>query len=335
MSYAPTTRGSYDLDAIKAGLPDYLDRIGARIFERIEDRITAACPVHGGTKANFHATRQADGTWIWICRSGCGGAGGSVIDLHADLHGLARGRREAIAGAAEVLGIAPEGKAPLTHPPRRRLPQAQPRPAARPEAKNPPPENWDDIHRTCRIRVYESPEIQTQLAEEFNVSPETIRQLTFTSDALGWSAKHQRPLYLYEGGTKLRRLPTDRVRFRWLIGRAEKPWRSHLLQRPEITRVFLTEGESDAITLLDSGLENLFPEDGETGTAIIAIPGTSFLEEWASLFAGRDLVLCTDNDPAGRKALNRIGRLCRPYVRSLGTYAFQSATTPAPSPVYS
>lgn len=102
---------SFDLDEIKRQLPSYLEKTGTRIFKRTDDLLTASCPIHKGTKPNFHAKRLPDGTWLWNCRSGCAGTGGSVIDLHADLCGLARGSRDAIAGVAEVLGIVSVGEA--------------------------------------------------------------------------------------------------------------------------------------------------------------------------------------------------------------------------------
>ena len=85
---------------------------------------------------------------------------------------------------------------------------------------------------------------------------------------------------------------------------------------PEITRVFLAEGESDAIALLNAGLECLSPKEGEIGTAIVASPGTSFKAEWAPLFTGKDLIICPDNDTAGDKAATKIADLCRPYTNS-------------------
>lgn len=99
---------SYDLDALKALLPEYLHRVGAHIFRKTEDKLTAACPIHGGSKPNFHAVRKADGAWLWICRSGCGGAGGALPDLHASLNSLPHGSGQAITGAAEVVGLTPD-----------------------------------------------------------------------------------------------------------------------------------------------------------------------------------------------------------------------------------
>ncbi len=112
---------SYDLDAIKAGLPEYLRHIGARIFKENESQIIAACPIHGGEKGNFHAKLHHPGGWVYICRSGCGGDGGTTLDLHAALNGLSPRSRENIKGVAEVLRI-PEREnlfSPMTREQRR------------------------------------------------------------------------------------------------------------------------------------------------------------------------------------------------------------------------
>jgi hypothetical protein len=105
---------SFDLTAIKARLPEYLESIGACIFTCTAGRLTAACPLHGGKKPNFHAKRTNSGEWVWICRSGCGGRGGTVIDMHAALHGLPTRSQDAIIGTAEVLRLDPNSVAPRT-----------------------------------------------------------------------------------------------------------------------------------------------------------------------------------------------------------------------------
>ncbi|MEJ6578437.1 MAG: hypothetical protein QNL68_01430 [Akkermansiaceae bacterium] len=103
---------SYDLAGLKALLPEYLHAIGTEVFLKGESQLTAACPIHGGAKRNFHAKEKPDGTWVWICRSGCGGDGGTVLDLHALLHGLQVKSANCISGAAGVLKILPSDESP-------------------------------------------------------------------------------------------------------------------------------------------------------------------------------------------------------------------------------
>ena len=115
---------SYNLNLIKSKLPEYLERTATVISTRSETRITALCPIHNGTDDNFHADLKSSGVWAWTCRSQCGGVGGSVVDLHADLHGLSRRSHEAIKGAAEVLGIFDDGESLPTMPPDQRKARA-------------------------------------------------------------------------------------------------------------------------------------------------------------------------------------------------------------------
>lgn len=311
---------TYDLDLIKNRLPEYLERIGVTIAQRTDKHLKALCPLHADSEPSFTADLKG-GVWVWKCWP-CD-HGGTVIDLHAELNNLARGSKAAIVGTAAILGLDPADG--LVH---QKAPRIQPAASAPPKEappKNPLPANFDEIHRIARRRVYEFPRIQQAIAKELGVSQTTIASLVFTSDALGWSKKHQRPLYLYETGVKLRNHADTKVRFQWLMGRAEKPWRAHFLERPQVTRVFLTEGESDAIALIDAGLENLHPKEGETGTTIIASPGTSFKAEWASLIAGKDLVLCMDNDNAGNKAAEKIAQLCQPFAKTISRFQWPTA----------
>ncbi len=59
--------------------------------------------------------------------------------------------------------------------------------------------------------------------------------------------------------------------------------------------VYLCEGPIDTLTLIDKGL------------AAVGVPGVSHLkDEWLALFANKRVVLCFDNDIAGRKASEKI-----------------------------
>ncbi|MDA9830715.1 toprim domain-containing protein [Akkermansiaceae bacterium] len=101
----------YDLNLLKSRLPDYLRAIGCDLKFKNDDSFTTACPIHGGEKQNFHGDRKADGVWLWHCFSGCGGTGGTVIDLHARLNGIDAKTSDCIKGAAEIAGISPAEEA--------------------------------------------------------------------------------------------------------------------------------------------------------------------------------------------------------------------------------
>jgi twinkle protein len=145
-----------------------------------------------------------------------------------------------------------------------------------------------------------------RLAKARGWKPETIRDLTI-GPHLGW---HEGKLaFIYESGVKLRwRQHGERV-VRWAFG---KPWlwRGSLIDTA--ATIYLCEGETDAISLIDAGLES----DGRT--VAVALPSaTTFNERWADLFLGKDVILAFDADKAGQEATHRVSRLLRQHVASL------------------
>ena len=144
------------------------------------------------------------------------------------------------------------------------------------------------------------------LAKHRGWKAETIRSLTF-EPSLGW---HDGKLaFIYETGVKLRwRQQGERI-VRWAFG---KPWlwRGSLIDTAAI--IYLCEGETDAISLIDAGLES----DGQT--LAVALPSSStFNERWATLFAGKAVILAFDADRAGEEATRRVSHFLRPHVANL------------------
>jgi DNA primase len=73
--------------------------------------------------------------------------------------------------------------------------------------------------------------------------------------------------------------------------------------------VYITEGETDALTLLSLGVE----EPGET--LVVGLAGASILPE-PEPFAGRDVVIIEDADLAGAKAGERLIERIGPHAAS-------------------
>ena len=124
--------------------------------------------------------------------------------------------------------------------------------------------------------------------------PETIQALA-AEKSLGWGGDCLD--FIYETGIKVRKWPGKELY--WWAG---KPyvWRSRVMKNA--SAVYLTEGETDAITLLDAGLET------DPEVAVVAAPSAStFEKQWAELFRGKDVVLCYDADQAGEKGISRVG----------------------------
>jgi len=140
-----------------------------------------------------------------------------------------------------------------------------------------------------------------RIARSRNWRTETIIELTY-EPSLGW---HDGKLaFLYESGCKLRWRENGERVIRWAFG---KPWLwrgGYLWCR---SNILIAEGETDAITLIDSGVE----DDRET--LVVALPSAStFNEEWAILFRGKHVALCFDGDDAGERAVARVSQLLQP-----------------------
>jgi len=129
--------------------------------------------------------------------------------------------------------------------------------------------------------------------------PETVRSLSLDTH-LGL---HESKLaFVYEHGLKLRwQDAAGERRIAWAFGSNGELWRMDRLAVAEVRTVYVCEGETDGISLLDCGIET----DGTV--AVVAIPGAScWRQEWNALFAGRDVLVATDADEAGEKAAARI-----------------------------
>jgi hypothetical protein len=156
------------------------------------------------------------------------------------------------------------------------------------------------------VMLRDTPNLCERVARARGWKPETIRNLSL-EPSVGW---HDGKLaFIYETGVKLRwRQQGERI-VRWAFG---KPWLWRGSYIDIATTIYLCEGETDAISLIDAGLES----DGRT--IAVAIPSaTTFNERWAILFAGREVVLAFDADGPGQQASLLVSRLVRPHVASL------------------
>lgn len=145
-----------------------------------------------------------------------------------------------------------------------------------------------------------------RIARARSWKPETILQLAQEAH-LGWH--NDRLAFIYDSGVKLRwREKGERI-IRWAFG---KPWLWRGAWIKQSQTIYLCEGETDAITLIDAEIEN------EKGTVAVALPSAStFDQTWSGLFQGKDVILAFDNDKAGTEATARVSQLLRPTVRSL------------------
>jgi 5S rRNA maturation endonuclease (ribonuclease M5) len=161
-------------------------------------------------------------------------------------------------------------------------------------------------------RMRDDAALRQRCATKRRWNPETLRQLALEG-YLGWH--HGKIAFIYDTGVKLRWRENGQRVIRWACG---KPWiwRGAYLNFAET--VYLCEGETDAISLIDGGIEK------EPKTVTVAIPSaTTFNQEWAQLFAGKDVILAFDADEPGRKATTVISRFLRTFVHSLSQVAWE------------
>ncbi|MFZ4776927.1 MAG: toprim domain-containing protein, partial [Terrimicrobiaceae bacterium] len=133
--------------------------------------------------------------------------------------------------------------------------------------------------------------------------PETILQLA-EEGVLGWDGG--KLVFIYQRGLSARPWPGGKefIRKFW---KPEGPWRYARLAVAHT--VTLTEGETDAISLIDAGYEE------EPGVVVIACPGAnSFKPKWAPLFAGKRVNIAFDNDKAGERGTDEVAMKLEPYA---------------------
>lgn len=172
----------------------------------------------------------------------------------------------------------------------------------------PTPMGKTDCHKALELAatLRDNPELCERIARARNWRPETIAALA-CEPSLGWD--NGKVAFLYESGVKVRwREDGERV-IRWAFG---EPWlwRGGFLWCR--STIYLCEGETDCISLIDAGVE----DDGTT--LAVALPSAStFIEGWAELLRGKDVVLVFDADKAGQDATERVSRFLLGPTKSL------------------
>ena len=249
------------------------------------------------------------GQSLRICLSGAkagvfrdfasGEGGDNLVELYRQRHGVEF--VEALRACAAWLG---EPLAAST--------SSNPRPlqkqAEKPASYQPTDEERQRWMKACDT-LASDPERCEQVAKTRHWKTETVRDLA-VEGSLG--IEDNKLVFLYDTGAKIRfRQQGEKVIY-WLFG---KPfiWRGAYLSIPSRTKIFLCEGETDAIALLDAGAEKNDP-----AKLVVAVPSAStFNEKWARLFTGKDVLLCFNNDAAGNAAVDRVGKFLQGHARTI------------------
>lgn len=292
------------LDSLRGRLPDYLAARGVEL-RRNGTRLVGRCPVHDDRAPSF----AVFGTHHETCGCFPCGFSGDVFEVSKWL-GRSSTFPEAVADVAATLGVyLPQSSAGTVTRPA----TAPPRPAKQPE----PPfvltdSEREKIHaaRLAFSDAFDAGDLDATAAE-LGIPLPALRECAMGKSGLG---VHEGLLsYIYPEGLKVRRAAGSKPRFLWVVGRATMPWRFDWVNSDTRT-VFLTEGESDCMALVASGLE-------ADGTAVcIASPGTSFPREWAPLFRGKRVVLCFDGDSAGRAATATVAAILKGHADEILTW---------------
>jgi hypothetical protein len=291
---------SIDFDAIRARHPlvSHLQAIGIGL-RRQGKCYVGKCPLHNERNgASFIVEGER-----WRCWGKCQ-TFGDVIDFERSYFGL-----PGIAEAARHLNgeELPTRDVPIPRP------SAPPPPAPYVLTKH----DRDRMAHAAHTLAQKPTLIATVLGDRPEFSLPAIHgialegDLGFEPDCVFGRLEGPAILFGYSHGIKARwEAEPDGVRpIRWLCGSAGgQCWRQSLL-RADHHRIYITEGETDAIALLSLGLE-------EGGVLVIALASASTLPE-PEPFKGRDLVIIPDPDEAGMRAAARLRDRCGPFARGI------------------
>lgn len=300
------------IEELRSQLPDYLEGIGIDLRES-GTRLICLCPLHYDTNPSFAVF--GDGHEVCGCY---------VCDFTCDVFGLSQmlGRSksfpQAVVDVAEVLGIhLPDCSGPTCRRSNSgEFSQTEQMPKSL-DKKNrkeslPLTDHQKFLRMASRYAFRDAVRTEPDRLEEF------VNELGIPLDILiqarcggsGIGIYDGLLSYIYPTGLKVRNLPGSRIRFYWEFGTASTPWRFDRVG-PAISKIYLTESESDALTLIACGVEK------DPSSAVVACPGTGFQEAWAELFTGKSVIICFDFDVAGRTAARKVERLLSDHAESV------------------
>lgn len=166
-----------------------------------------------------------------------------------------------------------------------------------------------DIQKQASKRLAGDDWLCSTIASKRGWDPSTIKKLA-EEGVLGWN---QGALaFHYDTGMKLRNWPHREIL--WEFG-SSCVWRRKRIA--EATEVIICEGETDAISLIDKGLED------DPDFAVVALASATMITgDLVGLVTGKNVTLCMDNDKAGERATEKLVELLEPVCASLKTFNF-------------
>ena len=277
-----------DTDSINAAhpLPALIERLTSEPLRRSGDHQITHCPFHDEQTPSFN---------VWDDHAHCYGCGehiGDSIGFAQKFYDIDfKAACEMLGGSCDDTVTANSGKVLKK---RERL--------AEPKYK--PTESEITVAAKAVRNLVENDAIRAKIAAKRGWESETLKGLALES-SLGWL--DGKIWFCYSHGAKSRWLQNGKRQFKWEYGKARDAlWRGEylILLGGDIDEVWITEGESDTITLIDRGIDTI---DSDQKTLAVALPGaTTWNPEWNPLFTGKRVILCPDADQAGGKMKERI-----------------------------
>lgn len=278
-------------------LPDLMARLGLREHAKK----SARCPFHEDRSNSFSVFQSESGEWAWNCFAGCGG--GDVAAFIARVEGISNGeacrRLIQISGARIAAGKRVEIHATIQ-------PSLSVSSPPNPLEIYSPTDNDRQLAMRMIERLRDDRELCQRIGQARHWQSETIRGLALEG-YLGWD--EGKLAFIYDTGIKLRWRANGERMIRWAFG---KPWLWRGAFLNFASTVYLCEGETDVISLIDAGIESA------ERTVAVALPSAStFDRSWAESFKGKEVILAFDHDNAGAMATRRVSELLSPQVQSL------------------
>lgn len=256
----------------------------------------APCPFHTENTASFKVNENSHRYHCFGC-----GADGDAIDWFEHYHN----QEKPIDAAADHAGIIDRGFKPLV--PKRRGS------ITRPNLRDPaaPLTKFERDHAELFNHGLAEPPVEfEQWIGSRGWSERAWRQL-WLDHHIGWNQGSL--VFVYTHGIKTRMNPSDSHSTRWGFkdrdgkwhpcGEAKHNlWRQEFLTSQKVSDVFLIEGETDLMTLLDNRPER-------RNEVYCGVPGASWTPDPIMAYKiahGRRVYIAQDNDKAGRELIERV-----------------------------
>lgn len=249
------------------------------------------CPFHPERTPSFHVYEDSG----WAKCYGCGWSG-DIFNYVMDAYQMNFGEAvKCLSDQVRSLGRIQGGSLASLKPSVSQLPGVT-------------KEEQDRIKAAAQ-RLAENPYIWSSVASQRGWNPATIKALA-EEGSLGWDGSAL--AFLYSTGMKSRNWPHKDIF--WDFG-GPGVWRGSLIG--DAMEVFICEGETDCIALLDKGIE----EDGTM--AVIALPSASTIPVGLpKLVQGRHVTLCMDDDDAGARATQKLADMLDGVCASVQSFNF-------------